>query len=99
MTINSILSNYIVDLKYAWKIYDESLGNETEQYFKIVQELDESQGLLLDDNTKLILDVSDGNGSFNARKLRYVVKDVAITDGTIKFVNLDTVWYGIVLKQ
>lgn len=99
VTINSILSNYIVNLKYAWDLYDNLDQTSSEKYFKIVQKLDDEEIAALPDETRLILDVSDGDGTFKSRKLRFAIKPVAITAGTRKFVNLDTVWYGVVDKR
>lgn len=99
VTINSILSNYIVNLKYAWELYNNHDESSNEKYFKIVQKLDEDSIAALTDETRLILDVSDGDGTFKSRRLKFAIKPVAITEGTRKFVNLDTVWYGVVDRR
>lgn len=77
VTINSILSNYIVNLRGAWNILDSRAGDdEGEQYFKIVSGLDERSQSSLPDSTVLVLDVSDGDGSFKKRSLGYNVVDI-----------------------
>ena len=99
VTINTILSNYIVNLKYAWKLYGSQYGDAGESYFQIVEGLNESNQSTLSDQTKLILDVDDGVGSFKARDISLNVRELNIEQDTIKFVNLDTVWYGIVRRK
>lgn len=45
------------------------------------------------------MDVGDGKGTFKARNITYEVYDLNIEKNTVEFVNLDTVWYGIVRNQ
>ena len=96
VTLNTILSNYIVDLKYAWMLYDGHGGNVGDSYFKIVHNLEEYDISRLPEQTKLILSVDDGEGTFLSRDMRFSVQSMKIDENTVKFVNLDTVWYGIV---
>ena len=94
VTINTILSNFLVDLKYAWNLYDDSLGQYKQSYFQVVEGLSEEEVSRLPAETKLILDANEG--SFMQRDLRYNIDRMFVPDGTREFVNLDTVWYGIV---
>ena len=63
VTVNTILSNYLVNLKYAWSLYGEDVES-TDSYFKIVQNLEQSKYGALGDDVSLILDMADGMGSF-----------------------------------
>lgn len=98
VTLNSLLSNYIVNLQYAWGLLDSPVYGTRDSYFDMRSKLEESDVRELDDNTKLILEVDDGVGSFKSRKLEYDVCDIPYEPGTISFLNLDAVWYGIVRK-
>ena len=96
VTLNTILSNYVVNLKYAWKLYDTSYGESAESYFQIIEkQIEELDANELNDQTRLILEVCDGQGTFKSRKLEYDITQITPPDNTIKFINLDTVWYGI----
>lgn len=64
VTINSILSNYIVDLNYAVDAFLNPAGGPPDSYFMLVGSLEESDVRRLDDDVNVILDVSDGNGTF-----------------------------------
>lgn len=99
VTLNTILSNYIVNLKYAWNLYDNQGGTTGDSYFKIVEKLEEIDQSTLSDQTKLILDVDDGKGTFKSRSITYEVKAISVEPDTVEFVNLDTVWYSIVRKK
>ena len=50
----------------------------------------------LDDNTRLVLEIANGQATFKSRELVYDVKEIENNKNTIKFVNLDSVWYGLV---
>ena len=96
VTINSILLNYIVNVQYAMDTLLNRDGNEIQEYFAIVDSLDEVSGKMLDDDLKLLLYVDDeiGDGTFKTRWLEYQVK--RLEDNHIReFVNLDSIWYGI----
>ena len=94
VTLNVILSNYMVDLAYAVDCIENPLyGGTRDSYFKLVRGLDVTNPNL-DDQTRLILDVSDGNGSFKTRDL--VLGLTEIWNENLKvteFVNLDSIWY------
>ena len=95
-TLNTILSNFIVNLSGAWQMYWSHDGSNRDSYFKIVSGLDQKSINQLDDNTKLILDIEDDNGTFMARELKYDSEQIELPEGTVQFVNLDAIWYGIV---
>ena len=60
VTINSILSNYVVNIRHAWSLLDTYEESEAERYFKILDGLDKDSLRDLDGSTKLVLDVSEG---------------------------------------
>ena len=93
VTINSILSNYIVNLKYAWNLLDREDGSEKESYFQIVGALETSQ-YSLDDETRMVMEVVNGRGTFKARKMVYQASNVKLDKNVVSFHNLDSVWYG-----
>ena len=72
-TLNTILSNFIVNLKGAWSLYFNNDGSAGDSYFKIVSGLDAKGISQLDDNTRLILDVDEDDGTFKTRTLEYDV--------------------------
>lgn len=95
VTLNVILSNYMVDLAHVVELMlNSENGGERDSYFKLVHGLDENTRL--DDRTCLILDLDEGDGSFKTREL---VNDLEqIWDGTRKvsrFENLDSIWYCV----
>ena len=94
VTLNVILSNYMVDLAYALDCLRNPLYYGTkDSYFRLVHGLN-TNSISFDDKTKLILDVSDGNGSFQFRDL--VLDMLTIWDQSEKvtgFLNLDSIWY------
>ena len=97
VTINTVLSNYIVNLKYAWKLYDNMNGSIGDSYFQIMEHLPEEKDIgLLDDQTRMMLVLNEGSGSFYSRHLTYDVTQMDNLDGTIGFLNLDTIWYALV---
>ena len=83
-----------MDLNYAWDLLGSKADTVHESYFKIVKGLGEVRDL--SDETVLIMDVGDGVGSFKYRGTEYHVDDVAVPEGTVRFINLDSVWYGLV---
>lgn len=93
ITINSILSNYIVNLKYAWDNYFNPKYSHTDSYFKIVN--GESGISLLGDDTVMFMYVDDGMGSFYRRRIELDAQTSVPDDGTLRYINLDSVWYGI----
>ena len=70
MTINAVLSNYIVNLKYAWNRLLSGDDAERESYFQIVDSLEQSQ-YSLDDDTQMVMEIVNGVGSFKSRKMVY----------------------------
>lgn len=94
VTLNVILSNYMVDLAYAVDCIENPLyGGSRDSYFKLVRGLD-MENPNLDDQTRLVLDVSDGNGSFKTRDLVLDLKQVWDSHQKVtKFINLDSIWY------
>ena len=70
MTINAVLSNYIVNLKYAWNRLLSGDDSERESYFQIVDSLEQSQ-YSLDDDTKMVMEIVNGVVSFKSRKMVY----------------------------
>jgi hypothetical protein len=63
-----------------------------------MEDLEEHQGTL-DQDTKLILHVQDGDGSFKSRSLQFYSNEIEVDPGTYKFINLDAVWYGIAKNE
>lgn len=94
VTLNVILSNFMVDLAYALDCLGNPLyGGTKDSYFRLVRGLDVTNPNL-DDQTQLILDVSDGNGSFKTRNLVLDLKEIWNQNpGVIGFKNLDAIWY------
>ena len=92
ITINSILSNYIVNLKYAWDNYFNPRYFQTDSYFKIVGE--GGVGALGDD-TSMFMYVDEGAGSFYKRCIELDSQTTVPDDGTLRYINLDSVWYGV----
>ena len=94
VTLNVILSNYMVDLAYAIDFIENPLyGGNKDSYFKLVSDLDETNNNL-DDQTRLVLDVADGDGTFKSRDLILQMKEVwNQTLKVKKFFNLDSIWY------
>lgn len=94
VTLNVILSNYMVDLAYAIDSIENPLyGGNKDSYFKLVRDLDETNNHL-DDQTRLVLDVADGDGTFKSRDLILQMKEVwNQTLKVKKFFNLDSIWY------
>lgn len=94
VTLNVILSNYMVDLAYAVGCMENPLySGAKDSYFKLVRGLDVTNPNL-DDQTRLILDVSDGNGSFKTRDLVLDLNQVWDSNQKVtKFINLDSIWY------
>ena len=95
VTLNVILSNYMVDLAYALDCLRNPLYTGVkDSYFKLVRGLDVNS-MTFDDKTQLILDVSDGNGTFKSRDLVLDLVEIWSKDeGVTKFLNLDSIWYG-----
>ena len=95
VTLNTILSNYLVDIAYAVNCLENpqvDYGNDS--YFKLVRDLNESQYSSLDDHVKLVLDVVGGNGSFKSRDLVLKVDELWEGDkGITEFFNLDSILY------
>ena len=100
VTLNVILSNYMVDLAYALDCLRNPLyTGARDSYFKLVRGLNVNS-MTFDDKTQLILDVSDGNGSFKSRDLVLDLVEIWSKDeGVTKFLNLDSIWYGKKLVQ
>ena len=97
VTLNTILSNYIVNVRHAWSLLDNATDRDSgDSYFRIVEGLDEAKAAKLPDSSRLILDVSDGDATFKSRELVHSVKALDVPDGTVGFVNLDAVWYCLV---
>ncbi len=69
VTLNIILSNYMVDLAYAVDcIQNPAYGGSKDSYFQLVRGLDETNNNL-PDQTRLVLDIVDGDGTFKSRNL------------------------------
>ena len=97
VTINSILANYVIDLQYAWKQYFLSTQENRDSYFKIVNSVQETESLA--DETKLVLMVDGGYGSFYGRTVGYDVRALDNVEGLVNLLNLDTIWYGLVRTE
>lgn len=102
VTINSILSNYVVDLIHALSQYNSNGEETTESYFKIVENIEQKNDNLPNE-TRLVLSVENDStgqyagGTFLSRKLDFNLTATSYkTEGTTRFVNLDSIWYGIV---
>ena len=95
VTLNVILSNYMVDLAYALDcIQNPIYGGSTDSYFKLVRGLDVDANVSLPDQTHLILDVSNGDGTFKTRDLVLGLKELWNEKEQVdQFVNLDSTWY------
>lgn len=97
ITLNSIYSNYLSNLRHAWNMMEESSDSSSSHrdwYFNIVAgELNEDVVGRISDKTRLILNVDDGTCSFKSMKLSFVVDDMDDIDG--RMVNLDQHWYII----
>ena len=95
VTLNVILSNFMVDLSYAVDCMQNPLyGGAKDSYFKLVRR--SSNGQTLDDQTRLVLaiDAEDGTGTFESRDL--VLKPEKIwnsSEKVTKFIPLDSIWY------
>ena len=68
VTVNTILSNYIVNLRYAWELFwnqkDEGYG----EYFRIVEgNPTRTDLLLMPDSVRMIMNVVDGECSFSRK--------------------------------
>ena len=76
VTLNVILSNYTVDLAYGLDCIQNPLysGNK-DSYFQMVRNFDETNNNL-PDQTRLLLDIVDGNGTFKSRDLALQLKEV-----------------------
>ena len=76
VTLNVILSNYTVDLAYGLDCIQNPLysGNK-DSYFQLVRNFDETNNNL-PDQTRLLLDIVDGNGTFKSRDLALQMKEV-----------------------
>ena len=94
VTLNVILSNYMVNLAYAIDCIENPLyGENTDSYFKLVRDLDETNNNL-DDQTRLVLDVANGDGTFKTRDLVLEMKELWNQSQNVKeFFNLDSIWY------
>lgn len=104
VTVNTILSNFIVNLKWAWKLYDDSKNETKESYFQILEYMpEENDYSQLNDSTKLFLAMKYQDGaklqSFFQRELEYDIDQVEIPTGTIGFLSLNSIWYGHVRLQ
>ena len=97
ITLNSIYSNYLSNLRHAWDMMEEksdSSSSHRDWYFNIVAgKLNEDVVGRISDKTRLILNVDDGTCSFKSMKLSFVVDDMDDIDG--RMVNLDQHWYII----
>jgi hypothetical protein len=68
ITINTILSNYIVNLKYAWENWFNPRYSQTDSYFKIVD--GDAQEIAFGKDTGMFLTLDEnGDGSFCSRRL------------------------------
>ena len=81
VTVNTILSNFIVNLTWAWKLYDDSKNETKESYFQILEYMpEENDYSQLNDNTKLFLAMKYQDGvklqSFFQRELEYDIDPV-----------------------
>ena len=94
ITLNVILSNYMVDLEYALDCFKNPvLDGRKDSYFKLVRDLSKSSDLL-GDQTRLVLDLVDGNGTFKYMDLELEMQKISGEfDGVQEFFNLDGVWY------
>ena len=77
ITLNSIVSNFIVDLKYAWERVGFS-SSSTDSYFQIVSSID-----LASDEARTIMLVDGEDTSFKSRRLEFKSSPLAIPDGIL----------------
>lgn len=99
VTLNTLLSNYIVNLNYAWDVYNGMSVGGRDTYFTVSTVPMDQASAILPKDTRLVLDVSSGDdGVFLSRKLRYSSSNVACLDGSVDFVSLDGTWYAIVRR-
>ena len=94
------MSTYIVNLKMAWKLFDDQTTASSNSYFQILDYMPEENDFSsLDDDTKMFLALNWKDGtplqSFFSRELVYDIQEVDMPDGIIKFLTFDGVWYGI----
>ena len=95
VTLNVILSNYMVDLAYALDCLRNPIYTGVQDsYFKLVSGLNVNS-MTFEYNTQLLLDVSDGNGTFKSRDLVLDLEKLwGKGEGVTEFLNLDSIWYG-----
>ena len=92
ITMNSILSNFVVDIDNVANGIGNGIGGN--EVFKVVS-LDEGA----DGETSLLLKLKDGYGAFYQGGLELGADVLSTPQGTTKFVNLGGIWYGIILNQ
>lgn len=92
ITLNVILSNYMVDLAYAVNCIDNPIYVGTkDSYFRLVSGSSEGN---LKDQTKLVLEVDEVDGTFKTRDLTLQLKQVWNGNENVKkFICLDSIWY------
>lgn len=93
ITLNSILSNFIVGIGDSY--YNDV--SELNSYFNIVTSWNEVE--FLPDQTKMFLYASDGNGSFYSRDIQLKKTELGNVPGTIQFVMFDSIWYSMTYEQ
>lgn len=93
VTLNVILSNYMVDLAYAVDCMGNPLyGGAKDSYFKMVRHSSESPKL--DDQTRLVLSVDEDSGTFESRDLTLDLLQIWDSNEKVtQFINLDSIWY------
>ena len=99
-TLNTILSNYIMNVRQVWSLVDDPDRFQRDSYFRILEyRPDETDLTEMDDETRLVLAMKDRDGtplrSFFLRDVDYMVQGIKIPDGTIQFITLNQIWFGI----
>ncbi len=94
ITLNSILSNFIVNLKYAWTKWLDPQSMQHTSYFQVRRE-GESYSKL-DDEVRLLLDImDDGTGTFKSRYLEMDAVTMTPSEGISRYISLGGLWYGV----
>lgn len=67
LTLNSILSNFLVHIRQANDLLDNPEYGTTDSYFQIINDISEKD--TLPDQTRMFIHVDSGTGSFHGKKL------------------------------
>ena len=100
-TLNQIVIRYLINLKCAWNMLDSGEFLQQDSYFKIINgDLDEKTIKGLDDQTRLIMNVNDEDGTFVYRTIDWESSRVDnCPENARDFINLEGIWYAIVRSE